>query len=352
MGLDIIKTLTEEQAMVKAEVESGVPSEIMAIITASRLDLTKENPDPEAILLCNGLPFATRGNFSVIIGLPGSRKSFLMTMLAGAYLHGECGCFKSANGKGTILLIDTEQAPGHVARVGRRINRLDGRPENENAPEVVILMLREYDPQTRKKVFQCSLEIFHPDLVILDGAADLMDDPNNIEQSAEIQQLLMTSSKQYDCHISTVVHCNPGNDKARGHLGSNLMRKCETAVTVTAQGEVSKVSFAKTRDIKPEDFAFSVVNGLPAVCDVPAIPREDNTREMFAELLSGGRAVSHGDLSNRVMKYRENAGKPVKFDRAKQIVNNAAKVGLIIKTQAGSYVLSNGQEGSDNQLPF
>ena len=72
MGLDIIKTLTEEQAMVKAEIESGVPSEIMAIITASRLDLTKENPDPEAILLCIGLHFATLCNFSVNIVFPGS----------------------------------------------------------------------------------------------------------------------------------------------------------------------------------------------------------------------------------------------------------------------------------------
>lgn len=351
MGVSICDVVSE-QVRVKAEAKSGVPSEIMTIIAASRLDLSKENPDPEAILLCNGLIFATRGNFSIIIGLPGSRKSFLMTMLAGAYLHGECGCFKSASGKGTILLIDTEQAPGHVARVGRRINRLDGRPENENAQEVVILMLREYDPQTRKEVFKCSLEVFKPDLVILDGSADLMDDPNNIEQSAEIQQLLMASSKQYDCHISTIVHCNLGNDKARGHLGSNLMRKCETAVSVTAQGEVSKVSFVKTRDIKPEDFAFSVVNGLPTVCDVPTMPREDSTREMFSELLSDGKPVSHGDLSNRVMEYRRNAGKPVKFDRAKQIVNNAAKVGIIIKTQAGGYVLTSEQEGSDNQLPF
>ena len=351
MGVNLFD-LGKELAQRQAETQSGVPREVMDIITASRLDLTKENPDPEAILLCNGLPFATRGNFSVIIGLPGSRKSFLMTMLAGAYLHGECGCFKSANGKGTILWIDTEQAPGHVARVGRRINRLDGRPENENAPEVVILMLREYAALQRKDVFRYSLEVFHPDLVILDGAADLMDDPNNIEQSAEIQQLLMAASKQYDCHISTVVHCNPGNDKARGHLGSNLMRKCETAVTVTAQGEVSKVSFVKTRDMRPNNFAFSVVNGLPAVCDVPAIPREDNTREMFAEILSDGRAVSHGDLSSRVMKYRENEGKPVKYDRAKQIVNNATKAGIIFKTQAGGYVLSNEQEGSDNQLPF
>ena len=82
MGVSVYDVVSE-QVRVKAEAESGVSSEILEIIAASRLDLSKENPDPEAILLCNGLIFATRGNFSIIIGLPGSRKSFLMTMLAG-----------------------------------------------------------------------------------------------------------------------------------------------------------------------------------------------------------------------------------------------------------------------------
>lgn len=335
------------------QLKNGVTPEIQEIINKARLDLTKENPDPEIILECNGQPYATRGNFSVIIGLPGSRKTFYSTMTIGAYLHGEYGCFDAPSGKGKILWIDTEQAPGHVARIGRRINRIDNKPEDKNIPEVIILMLREYEPQTRKKVFRCALEVFHPDFVMLDGAADLMDDPNNIEQAAEVQQLLMSCSKLYNCHISTVVHCNPGNDKARGHLGSNLMRKCETAVTVVAQGEISKVLFVKTRDKRPDDFSFTVINGLPEICQTPATsPKDENTKEMFLELLSDGKAVSHGELSDRVMKFRERTGKAVKFDRAKQIVNNAAKIGLIIKNSVGGYVLSSSNEGSGEVLPF
>lgn len=330
-----------------------VSPEIRDIINKSILDLSKENPDPEILLECNGQPYSTRGNFSIIIGLPGSRKTFYSTLTIGAYLKGEYGGFDAVNGKGKVLWIDTEQAPGHVARIGRRINRIIDAAENENNPNVTILMLREYDPKVRKQVFNGALEIFHPDFVMLDGAADLMDDPNNIEQSAEIQQLLMSSSKIYNCHIATVVHCNPGNEKARGHLGSNLMRKCETAVIITAQGEMSKVSFAKTRDKRPDDFAFIVQNGLPEICttSIPAA-KDDSTKEMFSALLSDGKAASHGTLSDLVMNYRKDKGNPVKFDRAKQIVTNAAKVGIISKNNAGGYVFASDDEGSDKLLPF
>lgn len=330
-----------------------VSPEIRDIINKSILDLSKENPDPEILLECNGQPYSTRGNFSIIIGLPGSRKTFYSTLTIGAYLKGEYGGFDAVNGKGKVLWIDTEQAPGHVARIGRRINRIIDAAENENNPNVTILMLREYDPKVRKQVFNGALEIFHPDFVMLDGAADLMDDPNNIEQSAEIQQLLMSSSKIYNCHIATVVHCNPGNEKARGHLGGNLMRKCETAVIITAQGEVSKVSFAKTRDKRPDDFAFMIQNGLPELCKIPVEnSKDENTKEMFAELLSDGKAATHGVLAERVIEYRHRKGKLIKFDRAKQIVTNAAKVGIISKNNANGYTLSVNKEGSDDMLPF
>lgn len=315
-----------------------VSPEIKDIINKSILDLSKENPDPEILLECNGQPYSTRGNFSVIIGLPGSRKTFYSTMTVGAYLKGEYGGFDAANGKGKVLWIDTEQAPGHVARIGRRINRIIEAAENENNPNVTILMLREYEPKIRKQVFNGALEVFHPDFVMLDGAADLMDDPNNIEQSAEIQQLLMTSSKIYNCHIATVVHCNPGNEKARGHLGSNLMRKCETAVTITAQGETSKVSFGKTRDKRPDDFAFMIQNGLPELCKLPVVTGRGETLEaMFGAILSKVETVAYGVLISRIMEYREKTNKKISEARAKQIIGDAVKAFIISKNSSGGY---------------
>ena len=48
---------------------------------------------------------------------------------------------------------------------------------------------------------------------------------------------------------SFVIHANVGSEKARGHLGSEALRKCETAIFAEAKGDVTLCKWAKTRDI-------------------------------------------------------------------------------------------------------
>lgn len=361
---DILSEMKAEMDAVKQEIDSnadalnnGISLEIMNIIRDSTLDLTKENPDPIPLLFCGGQVYATRGNFSVIVGLPGSRKSFFATMMVGAYLNGENGVFSAPNGSGKVLWIDTEQADGHVARIGRRINKICGLPEAENNPDIHFLMLREYDEHTRKEVFKAAMKLYNPDFVMLDGAADLMLDPNNVEQSAEIKQLLMQTSKEYDCHIATVLHCNVGSEKARGHVGSDFKRKAETEVLISADDAISTVKFTKARDIRPDNFSFWVQDGLPVTCNIPIIKKNaEDKRTMFASILSDGEIVSRGVLEDRVVKYRlENGGKGASVSNAKLLVTNAVKDGVVIKNNAGGYALrhrdSDG-EGEDSALPF
>ena len=102
-----------------------IPPDIMDAIQNSRLDLSQNIPDPQMLVSKGNLPVCTRGNFSFVIGLPGARKSFLCSGIAGAFLN-ENGCMglDNPNGTGKLLWIDTEQAPGHVAKIGRRLHRI------------------------------------------------------------------------------------------------------------------------------------------------------------------------------------------------------------------------------------
>lgn len=100
---DIISLNVQPDALEPLRLPTGVnaeeiPLEIFEIIRDSTLDLTKENPDPIPLLFCGGQVYATRGNFSVIVGLPGSRKSFFATMMVGVYLGGENGFFQLQTG--------------------------------------------------------------------------------------------------------------------------------------------------------------------------------------------------------------------------------------------------------------
>ena len=202
-----------------------IPSDIMDAIQCSRLDLSQNIPDPQMLVSKGNLPVCTRGNFSFVIGLPGARKSFLCSGIAGAFLN-ENGCMglDNPNGSGKLLWIDTEQAPGHVAKIGRRLHRIAGLPTNINSDNIIIHMLREYQPPIRHKIFYACMNLYHPDFVVLDGVSDLIADPNSSEQSTSVINDLMAFTKEYDCHVLTVIHANVGSEKARGHLGSEALR--------------------------------------------------------------------------------------------------------------------------------
>src|SRR5262245_29422823 len=52
---------------------------------------------------------------------------------------------------------------------------------------------------------------------------------------------------QYRCPIVVVIHFNPGTDKTRGHLGSQLERKAESNLTLVNKGGVTEVFSLKQR---------------------------------------------------------------------------------------------------------
>ena len=75
--------------------------------------------------------------------------------------------------------------------------------------------------------------------VFIDGAADLMKNPNDIEEASQLVEDLNMLAMSLNLAIITVVHENAGSEvgKARGHLGSELERKVETNLRVQKDPE-------------------------------------------------------------------------------------------------------------------
>lgn len=315
---------------------------IIAYLNSSRLDLSKEIPDPQQLVSADGLPLCTRGNISVVTGLPGSRKSFLCTAIAGAFVadEGFLG-LENPNEKGVLLWFDTEQADGHVARIGRRLHRIAGFPTDKSNDTIEIHMLREYTYDLRRKIIEAGIKLTHPDFVVIDGIADLIADPNSPAESSEIVSWLMAASKTNNCHILTVVHTNVGNEKARGHLGSEVMRKAETALYVEAAGEVSKVSFKKTRDIAPEEFSFTIKEGLPAIGKKTGLKpdkqaeRKRLAEEFFNQILHPGETLSYSRI---LYCIQEKAG--ISEAGARKRLKSAFDLGVVRKNEVGNYLLA------------
>lgn len=328
---------------------TSIDSELMQLLSSAKLDLSQNIPDPQMLVSKSDLPICTRGNFSFVIGLPGARKSFLCTGIAGAFIN-ENGCMglDNPNGTGNVLWIDTEQAPGHVGRVGRRLHRIAGLPTDINSSSINIYLLREFQPDTRRKVFLAAVELHHPDFIVLDGVSDLIKDPNNSEQATSVITELMRVTKEYDCHILTVIHANVGSEKARGHLGSEALRKCETAILVEADGDCSVCKWAKTRDMRPSDFAFTVQNGLPI--EVEYKSKESRADKLQQDIIAAmpplPDAIVFKDLTARIMGVSG-----IKYDASVKRIKKAVEKGYIIKNEAGMYHLPKNPDIQEN-LPF
>ena len=328
---------------------SEIPSDIMAAIKNSRLDLSQNIPDPQMLVSKGDLPVCTRGDFSFVIGLPGARKSFLCSGIAGSFLN-EDGCMglDNPNGSGKLLWIDTEQAAGHVAKIGRRLHRIAGLATNINSENIIIHMLREFQPPMRHKIFDACMKVYHPDFVVLDGVSDLIADPNSSEQSTSVINDLMALTKEYDCHILTVIHANVGSEKARGHLGAEALRKCETAIFAEADGDVTVCKWAKTRDMRPPEFAFAIAEGLPIATEyVGKQSKTDKLKQVITDAMPKlPNTISYTDLCGKIMEIAN-----IKIDAAKKRVSAATEKNLIIKNEVGMYHLPT-TDNRPSELPF
>lgn len=260
-------------------------------------------PDMVVALQQGDTPLFSIGDISTITGLPKSRKTFLITSLAVAFLR-DSG-FMSMNSEllsKRLLIIDTEQSRAFVQMLIRRIYRLMGWDFNTPKKDTLrVLSLRELTPEERFKTLSDTITDFKPQLVFVDGSADLVENTNDEAQSTDMVQKLMKLSSVERCHISSVVHTNPNSEKTRGHFGSELQRKSETVLLVYRDDETTtiKPQFCRSIDFVP--FSFRVnEKGLPEQCDT-VVKKVENLKEVFLEIYSYSEFLSYGDLRDQLM---------------------------------------------------
>ena len=305
------------------------------------IDITKPYEEAEPMISIDGSGICSAGNISAIVGEAKSKKTFLTTAIvasAFAYRFKSSPAFSNvSNNMGiTVLWLDTEQSEGHVRKVIDRINTISGikRTGDKTDVRLNVLALRELEPRQRKDVFLDALYTLRPNLVVIDGIADLLYDTNDLRESEAIVGELMALSTGYNCHIMCILHTNPGTDKARGHLGSALQRKAETVIYVHKVDDVSVVEPQFCRNEPFEQFAFRVnSDGIPCLCDMPA-KSSSNSGDIVNILntyFSG--SVERKVLINKLVELRG-----VSADTARVRIVRAIKDGSII--QQGKIVQS------------
>jgi hypothetical protein len=309
----------------------------------------------------------TMGNISTMTGRAKSKKTFAVTIAVSAAVASEpilqrvVGLMDPSND--VVMLFDTEQSRYHVLRVVDRICSLTGIREPKN---LLVYSLRPYSPDERLQVIDYAIHNTPGvGLVVIDGIRDLAVDPiTDAEQASRIMTHLLRWTDQFNIHILTVLHQNKGDTNLRGHLGTELVNKSESVISISRaeEKEISIVAPEFCRDKEFSEFGFSVdENGLPFLVENGEYLRGDSagsgltkvkvkkstydsmTPEQVAAIInrtfSQESQFKYTALLNEIIEASEYVGTSLAKTRAEQFIVRARKQGQI-KVTKGFYSLS------------
>lgn len=259
--MELLKKISVENGKVK-----GASSELNR--QKFRIKATDNLPNDVYITKIGNTKKFSKGNISAWTGAAKSKKTFAMTMLVasmcgGTDLYGKFSSYK----KNKVIWFDTEQSPNDVQKVVKRIKRMI------NSEEMLeMYALRPLTPAERVKIIEETLQEVKCDVVVIDGARDLLMNINDAEESTRIVTKMMKWSYEYDIHISTVVHTSNQGLKVRGHIGTEIENKSETVIKVERDNydvNISEIKEMYGRGKGFEAFTFFIdKDGLPVVSEV------------------------------------------------------------------------------------
>lgn len=297
----------------------------------------------------------TLGNFSLIIGKAKSRKSFLVAVIISiilttkALFGGLKGNLPANKKKG--LYFDTEQGKYHVQLALKRICKLLGVKVLEN---LSVYGLRTKKPSERLKLIEYAI-YNTPGLgfVVIDGIKDLVTSINDEAEATMIASKLLQWTEERNIHIVTVLHQNKGDNNARGHIGTELINKAETVLSVTKSDQDSNISIVNPemcRNREPMPFAFEIMDGLPRIAEnyeVRTQAKYDATdlpdHEIFSLLnivFSKSDNYKYGELVTMLqMEFKDKFKRTIGKNKTKDMITYCKGRGwLIQEVDRGPYV--------------
>ena len=247
-----------------------------------RIKVTDTIAEPQPIIKQGDKIVVSRGNILTVQGRAKAYKTFLVSGMVAAALDEGLG-MNGTKDVNRVLYVDTEQSDAHTQIVLKRIYRILDIPLDTEDDSVIMLALRKENASERLKIACEAIEELRPDMVVVDGIRDLVQDFNSIDESSKVVGKLMELSASYNCAIVTIIHQNKGDNNARGHLGTELMNKSETVLQVVRDKSVATVAPVHCRNIEVDEFSFTVIDGLPKLCDKP---KDAEKRQELEDLFS------------------------------------------------------------------
>ena len=350
MNTSILDEMTPQNLMKQFENADGTFDEIKKDYV---IDRNTEYPDPEYLIEIGGVPTMPKGNLIAISAKWKNGKTFFCDILSAIFLGSDqfASC-RSLQQAGRALFFDTEQADTDTQRIQKTIDKMT--PENRHQDFDVYCLRKagidseeEGETISRYEIIVRAIEHDHPDLVIIDGIADLIYNYNDVYESQAMVNKLATLAAEHNCAMVVVMHQNKGKqDKTmKGHIGTMLYQKASDVFNIEKHGPLFIATHNVSRHRQCGDIVFKLDERAVPMdaaadrqlqCDIEHRQELGNIRDQFVDLFpADGTPVLRKTVVDGLVK---NLG--IKASKAYQILKNAEKLQLITRKPANKLVLN------------
>ena len=245
----------------------------MLLLEQLRITPEKQLKPMEFLFHLYGKPCFPRRELVAITGKAKSGKTFVTSMLMACCQSRDVLAFQRIGDEPfRVLWYDTEQSDESTQDIlkNRVMRMVDGDGKLFDIFNVRGVAWKERRDLLREAVTRCK-----PDLVIVDGIRDLVNDINDGVLAQEVMEELMHLATEHNCCIVCVLHQNKSGEdhNLRGWIGTELMNKafevysCEKLLpqrifsleqTLTRKYDIERTMYFEVGD-----------DGLPVSCGVP-----------------------------------------------------------------------------------
>ena len=326
--------------------KAGTDPELIVKLKKDRITADKELPPMEFLLKLFDVPCCPRGELVACTGKAKSGKTYVMSMMMAAATAAEALAFHRTTFEPLqVLWIDTEQSDQSTQDILRNrlipmvvssppesggarggLNRENcthvqttppcGHPSysgGETFPESMydIFNVRTESWQERMPLLLAAIDLCRPDLVILDGVRDLVDDINNGQLAHDVTERLMRVAQQARCCIVCVIHQNKAAEDRtlRGSIGTELTNKAfevyECEKMMPSRTFVLTQKLTRKYDIADSLYFTVDDRGLPQQVGAPVTTAQTSSVPdislFFRQALTGHERLSGNELRSMVM---------------------------------------------------
>ena len=260
---------------------------LMLKLEKYRITPDKQLPKMDFLFRLFGKPCFPRRELVAITGKAKSGKTFVSSMLIACCQERDVLSFhRECETPLRVLWYDTEQSDESTQDILKnRIMRMTRdsvvrQPtlfdESRAEPPLDIFNVRAVEWKHRRSLLVEAVNMCKPDLVIVDGIRDLVNDINDGVLAQEVMEELLHLATEAECCIACVLHQNKSGEdhNLRGWIGTELMNKafeiysCEKMMPQ----RIFKLEQTQTRKYDIERPMYYEVNddGLPVTCGEPS----------------------------------------------------------------------------------